>query len=60
MSKEYTVELANELNDLWCDNEDAGMGEQAALAVACEMLGIPHEDAYDVLALIATEVDDDE
>lgn len=60
MSKEYTVELANELNDLWCENEEAGMGEQAALGVACEMLGIPWEDAYDVLALIAMEEGDDE
>lgn len=38
-----------EILDLWDDNEET-MGEQAALAVACDMLGIELEDAYDIMA----------
>lgn len=40
--------LAVELVELWDQNEEC-MGEQAALHVACEMLGIDPECASDVL-----------
>lgn len=31
--------------------EDLGMGEQAALAAVCETIGIPHDKAYDLIAV---------
>lgn len=40
---------ANEILELWDENEQT-MGEQAALAVACDMLQIELEDAYDIIA----------
>lgn len=48
----YTKELATRLRDLWDENEEAGSGEMASLYMGCDMLGIPHEDAFDVLALL--------
>ncbi len=47
----YTKELAQQLHQLWDENEENGIAEMAALYVGCDMLGIPHEDAFDVLAL---------
>lgn len=40
---------SKEITDLWDENEKS-MGEQAALHVACEMLDIDVDDAYDIMA----------
>lgn len=39
---------SKQILDLWRENEE-GMGEQAALAVTCSMLGIEEEEAYDIM-----------
>ena len=41
-------ELAQELLELWSDNEET-MGEQAAYQVACEMLDIDPDHGYELL-----------
>lgn len=46
--------LMEKINDEWCDNEEH-MGEQAALAVACEQNGKTEEWFYDNVHLIAVD-----
>lgn len=52
--QERELDLAQELSELWDDNEDT-MGEQAAFSVACEQLGISEDRGYELLALLGTE-----
>jgi hypothetical protein len=49
------VALAEQLNEMWCDNEEV-MGEMAAYSVACSQLGIDEDEGWDLLALIGEEV----
>ena len=45
-------EIAQELSDLWSDNEE-DMGEMAAYHVSCEQLGIDPDEGYEYLALLS-------
>ena len=48
LTKEQRKELAEELSQLWNDNEEH-MGEQAAYHVACEQLDIDPDYGYELL-----------
>ncbi len=50
------LELAQELSDLWDENEEH-MGEQAAYHVACEQLDIDPDEGYELLELLSDEED---
>lgn len=52
--KKNRIEKAQELSDLWEENEEC-MGEMAAYHVACEQLGIDPDDGWNLLAMLGSD-----
>lgn len=55
-SRGHKTKLTQQLHDeflaLWDENEES-MGEMAAFAVTCQMLGLNEDEAYDLMARFA-------
>jgi hypothetical protein len=51
IGRKRKLRLANELQELWDDNEEH-MGEQAAYQISCEQLGIDPDEGYDLLHML--------